>query len=1464
MFDDMLQLSTPQADIWYAQQLMPDIPFAIAYYVDVSGTIDVDLLITSGLRAHAEYSSVTMRIVEIDGRPVQAFTDRYDAAAQIVDLRGEADALERAHSWMETECRSPLPLDGCLVRLRLFRLSDDHILWYTRAHHIALDGYASVRVLERAAAIYNAVVMGEEPESVDVTAPSAIVEEDRRYQTSARARRDQDFWHAAATEGDDSAAPSLGRVAAPQSMSATVSGDAESNPLSSSGLNFSGGQSTSSLVIAAFAVFLARMTDSDDARLSLPVSARSTAVLRRAGSSTSNVVPLALAGIGRTTIDGAVKFTETSIGAVLRHQRSRPDVLRERGGQSTPIRSFGPTVNVMMFAHTVAVGGVEGQVHILTTGPVSDLAVDIYPDGAGRQPRIDFEANPAAYSRRDLSRYHRRFLQFLHAFANRSIGDMAVSDLDLFLPDESRTSASTGAASTEHMTMVDAFDSAVRCHPDLSAVEDGEAAWTYRELNEKVDRLAGILRERGIGPEDSVAVRIARSIESVVAFWAVARAGSVYVPIDPRLPDERVEYIIRDCRAVIGLGLSPDGTDRWGEIDWLGGGDASDSQPPPTTRWRTASPLNAAYVIYTSGSTGVPKGVVVTHAGIGGLVQQIRHSYGLDASSRVCHLASPGFDTAVVEHLASAVAGACLVIAPPDAYAGPELTRLLARRRLTHLLITPSSLATLEESELTDVATVIIGGESAPTDVIDTWSPGRRLLNAYGPTEATCSVTMTESLRCGDAVGIGTAMVGATIHLLDRSLRAVPPGAIGEIYIATAGLARGYSHLAPATASRFVANPFGENGSRLFRSGDMARSGVDGSLTFIGRTDDQVKIRGNRVELGEVDAALRAHPNVVAAASMIRRNHRGDARIDGYVVCRTGVSMESQEVRGFLAQTLPGYAVPSTITVLDAIPLTVNRKLDRSSLPEPAFVAGDGTIAIPSGPAETAVAAAYSQVLGVDAVDVTTSFFDLGGDSLAATGVITRLRTDLGVDLGIRDLVDASSVRALAEVIVARPRGHTRSDRPRIGMSDEVSVIPLAPQQIHIDRSARLPLYNLSFTVEITGPLEVEVVEAAFGDLLYRHRSLRTIFPDSPVGPRQLIVDDPSTVNSAFRTALYGEDAVKDVLSAPFDVRTQLPIRAVLFEKAGDGHLLACSVHHIAADGWSLGMLARDFAVAFSSRMVRIAPGWTDVALHYTDFSVWAESKSHTRDLEFWRKELSDLPFDTTVQTDRPRLSDWDYTGDSVELDMNAATVEGLDRIAQQYRTSRFTILRSALIVLLMRLTGERDIVIGTPIGGREDPILEQVVGMFVNTLAIRSDIGQAATFEEVVGIAHASEVRALDHSGVSFDHVAAELDPGPHQGRHPLFQVALSLDRFTALQFEVEGTHFEVTPRPLGIAKCDLHFHVVERRNSSGAVIGLNVGIVYPTALFDRATVQGWGEFYVRILRRMMSDPEAEWATVP
>ncbi|WP_235581633.1 non-ribosomal peptide synthetase [Rhodococcus sp. Leaf278] len=1443
-------MSSSQADIWLAQQFMPDVPFTIAYYVDIVGAVDVDVLAACGSKAHREFSSSTMRIVEVDGTPMQRFVDAETEPepVEILDFRGHDRPEEAATRWMNDDCRTALSMYGRLVRLRVLRVGDDRVFWYTRAHHIALDGYASMKVLERAAALYAGAQDSVEPPRIDPTTPAALLAEDERYRASARARRDRKHWESA----DLGYAATWGRNWQPASVPIVVGEDRSISLTASSRAQ----HATSTVVIAAFAAFLARMNDVDDVDLSLPVSARPTAMLRRAGSSLSHVVPLRLSGVGSATVNNVVKSTEVAIGAVLRHQRSRPQA--SASGNAITAGRFGPTINVMMFANTVAVGDFDGEINILTTGPVSDLAVNIYPGRRGARPRIDFEANPAAYTPWDLARHHERFLHFLDRFAESGYGDTAVADLDLFLPGEpDATPASVGMAVTERGSLNDVFSTAIAKHGNRIAIRDAEVAVTYGELATRVSALASTLAARGIGTEDRVAVRIGRSVEGVVAFWAVARVGAVYVPVDPNHPRERAQFVVRDSGAVLGLCT---GGGELGDVEWL---DVDDilAEGDPTTVATTAL-HHAAYVIYTSGSTGTPKGVVVTHDGIAALVQQIRSSYDLDDESRVCHLASPGFDTAIVEVLTAATAGAAVVIAPAGRYGGAELSDLIVQQAITHLLITPSALATLDPSALANVGTIIIGGEAAPQDAVDRWSAGRRLLNAYGPTETTCSVTMTERLHPGSADGIGRAMVGAKIHLLDRTLRPVPSGAVGEIYIETAGVARGYLGRTADTSARFVANPFG-SGIRMFRSGDRARLRGDGTLEFLGRTDDQIKIRGNRVELGEIDAALRAFPGVSAASSALRRSRTGDLRIDGYVVAALdGNVLDTERIRKELAERLPAHMVPATLSILGEIPLTINRKVDRGALPVPDLTASrTGTPIEPSGVTEEMVAAVFARVLDRGGIDCAASFFDLGGDSLAATRVVASVRAEASVDVGVRDLAVSPSVQALAARIDERRLiGRQQDSRPERGLAEGMVAIPLAPQQRHIDRSAHLPLYNLPFTVTISGRFHAAAASQAMTDLIDRHSTLRTRYPDVDGVPVQVVEPDSAMAVPTLDVVDFDDAAAVQTLEHPFDVRTEFPIRARLFAIAPDRHVLACAVHHSAADGWSLGLLASDFVLAYHARIAGTAPSWLELPLHYVDYSVWAANRDKSADLDFWRAELSDIPRSRELPLDRPRGQDWDFSGARTLLRFDADATESMSSLAQRCGTGRFTVLRAALLLLLAQTTESTDIVIGTPVAGRDDPRLEQLVGTFTNTVAIRTKIDEATTVEDIVRAARASELRALDHATVSFEDVVVDLGAESTEARHPIFQVALSLDVFSAATVDVGDVRFEITPRPIDIAKCDLHFHVTEHRDGEGKAIETAVDIVYPAALFDANTIVALGKSLEQIMYEMVAEPDSVW----
>ncbi|MDQ1203039.1 amino acid adenylation domain-containing protein [Rhodococcus sp. SORGH_AS_0303] len=1453
-------MTSAQAAVWYAQHVTPDLPFTIAYCVEITGDLDVDALRLSSTTALAEYRSSTLRVRDIDGRPCQTFVEA-TPDVDVRDLRELDDAADAARHAMRSACDDLLPFDGPLVTSTVFRVQDDRVLWFTRAHHIAQDGHTSMLVLARTADLYAASVHGKAVPPIDIPTPEMLLDEDARFRASARSTRDETFW----AELDAVSARSavrLGRVHRPRPVSVRTGPGSAVPTDTPEAAGPSTSYATTATMIAAFAVLLCHMTGARDIRLSLPISVRADAISRRAGSTMSAVAPLVLTGIGDGTVGDAIALTEKSLSAVLRRSRTAVTARRVAAAGAPGHESFGPTVNIMMFAEDLPIGDLCGTLEILTTGPVPDLAVNIHPAVSGGAPRVDIEGNPAAHTAADLDRLRRRYLRLSAEFTRPETSDTLVSALDIRLPGEMDSApASVGPTASVPTTLADVFDAAVLHHGNSPAITGDGRVVTYAELATHVDALARILRERGLGPEDPVAVRVPRSVEAVVAFWAVIRVGAAYVPIDPDLPVARARFLLEDSRATTALGdAGPHVGNGVGPV-WI---PLVDRAATPRSGALVGSirrdPRTAAYIIYTSGSTGAPKGVVVTHSGIGSLVDHIRSHYGLDTSSRVCLSAAPGFDTAVVELLAAAATGCALAVAPPNVFGGPELTDFAVRAGVTHLFVTPSALATLDIDRAGSIGTVIVGGEDARDDLMTRWCSGRVLLDAYGPTETTCSVTMTGPLADGDPSGIGRAMTGVRIHLLDAQLRPVTPGAIGEIYIEAAGLARGYLGRSAMTSARFVADPFSPD-SRLFRSGDLARCLVDGTLEYHGRTDDQVQIRGNRVELGEMESAMRRHTAVSAAAVRVGRRSDGTARLDGYLV-PVGAGVDVDDMRRFLSRSLPAHMIPSTITVVEAMPLTANRKVNREALPEPEVPVS--STSAPSGAMQTLVARAFCEVLESTTVDVALSFFDMGGDSLAATRVVSRLRTATGTDVGVRDIVDAPTVRALAAVLDSRVSGspEERVTRAREGLANAAHGVPLAPQQRDIDRDSPLPLYNLPFTLDITGPFDVDAASRAFDDLIERHPTLRTTYPDSPDGPRQVVERDPEPVT--IDALPFTETTMRDILAAPFDVRYRRPFRVAILHVAPDHAVLACVVHHIAADGWSLGILAADFTIAYRARTRGRSPDLVSIPLSYGDYSVWAAARPTSGDLSFWADELRGACFTATLPAGRPLPCVWSYTAARDTTHVDSETVRHIDAVARQCGVGRFTVLRTALLVALSRATGAEDIVVGTPVAERNDPALEQIVGTFTTTVPVRTDLTSTFSMSDVVRSAHASETRALDHTSVPLHAIAAQLDPGPHPLRHPLFQIALSYDVMQAdvvtLDTTPDGTPTRATvePRPLDTAKCDLHVHVVEHRESPGD--RLEVAIVYPTAVYDAPTIEDFGRELARALQDLIDEPGASW----
>ncbi|MDF3312903.1 AMP-binding protein, partial [Rhodococcus sp. T2V] len=691
----VIPLTAAQRSIWFAQQLTPDVPYVIAQYVELRGPVDLDLLAEASEQARRELGGGFIRLVDVDGQPHQVLGATAAKPVPVVDFRG--DSVEAAGAWMRDESAASIDMYGeSLTVSHILHLADEHCYWYSRAHHIALDGYAAMMSMRRAAELYVAAIDGIEAPQRQVIDPERIQLEDAEYRSSARFGRDRDYWQ----HQVQNLPPVVGlapRLTAPPGATVRVVGDAV--PLEPSPHAHGRGHNPTALIVAAFAAYLARMAGVDDVVLSLPVSARTSARLRDAGGSVSNVLPLRLEGIGATTVGDAIRVARAALTAALRHQRyRREDIGREIGSEGTGLAHFGPVLNLMLFKQEITLGAVTGRVRVLTTGPTADLAVNIYPGLSDSVPRVDFEGNPALYDAAELAGHHRRFTTFLAAFAAAIDTELPVADLDLFAAGErEQFTPAIGLTGSDPITLDRLLTANVESSPEAIAVRDRGRAVTYAELDHRANQIARALIGQGIGPEDLVAVAAARSYESVLALWSVAKTGAAYVPIDPTHPVDRIAYTLGDCGAAVGLTLSTELEHLPDHVRWLildddsAWGDSPGLGVTDEHRVRSLRVEHPAYVIYTSGSTGRPKGVVVTHQGLANLAQEIRDHYAVSAPSRVLHFASPSFDTALVEVLAAAIAGATLVVTPPEVYGGQELAALLRAERITHLLSTPSA-----------------------------------------------------------------------------------------------------------------------------------------------------------------------------------------------------------------------------------------------------------------------------------------------------------------------------------------------------------------------------------------------------------------------------------------------------------------------------------------------------------------------------------------------------------------------------------------------------------------------------------------------------------------------------------------------------------------------------------------------------------------------------------------------------
>ncbi|NME81482.1 amino acid adenylation domain-containing protein, partial [Rhodococcus sp. 105337] len=1015
---------------------------------------------------------------------------------------------------------------------------------------------------------------------------------------------------------------------------------------------------------------------------------------------------------------------------------------------------------------------------------------------------------------------------------------------------------------------------AVERNPSAPAVMFEDRSWTYAEIDAESSRLARALIDRGLGPEDIVAVSLARSFESVLAIWAVAKTGAAFVPVDPNYPPDRVAYMLADSGAAIGLTLAATVSSLPDTVEWLALDDPQSRaevealSPAPVSfdeRVSVLRPENPAYVIYTSGSTGRPKGVPVTHSGLSDLVQEMVDRFGATASSRTLHVASPSFDASVLEWLMAISVSAAMVVAPPDAFAGAELTELLRRHRVTHALITPAVLASLDSEGLDGLEMVVSGGEACPPDVVERWAPGRRFLNAYGPTEATIMTHCSGALEPGRPVTIGTPVRNLGAYVLDSRLNPVAPGVAGELYVSGPALARGYRGRPGLTAERFVAGP---DGTRLYRTGDLVRAprSGDDELIYLGRNDFQIKIRGLRVELGEIDAALATSDGVDFAITVGRETPAGEMRLVSYVHSAGGVEIDAGEISATVSEMLPAHMVPSAIVVLDDVPLTPSGKIDRAALPEPESVSVQ--FRPPATALEVAVAEEFGALLGVECIGLDDDLFALGGNSLVATRLAARLGERLGTRVPARLLFEHSTVGELAALIEPLAVGN---ETPLVAQT-RPELVPLSLAQQRMWFLNRLnpgsAANNIPVAIRLSGSLDVDALQAAVSDVVARHESLRTVYPEVDGVGFQKVLGAGDAVVEVRVEDVSADDApgrVVEAVTTGFDVTLQVPVRVRLLRVAPQEHLLVVVIHHISGDGFSMGPLTRDVVTAYAARAAGAAPGWSALEVQYADYSLWQrevlgdESDPESlaaKQIAFWKQSLDGLPDQLDLPTDRPRPAEQSFAGDDVEFDIDADLHRKLVELARARNSTLFMAVHAAFAVLLARLSGTEDITVGTPIAGRGRRELDDLIGMFVNTLVLRSHVDVSGSFDALLEQTRERDLQAFAHADVPFERLVEVLNPERSTARHPLFQVGLSFQNLAATSLELPGLTVSGLDAQVQTSQFDLHLVAADRYHEDGSPAGIGSVLTFATDLFDRSTVVGIAERFVRVLEQIVAEP--------
>ncbi|ARU62956.1 hypothetical protein CBW65_19690 [Tumebacillus avium] len=1432
-------VSFAQQRMWLLDQLTPGNPlYNTPAAVKLTGALDVDRLEASLQEVVARHEVLQTTFELIDGEPLQVVNPARTVALHRIDLQvlpSEAREAELTRLAQEEALHSFDLEKGPLLRTVLVQTgAEEHVL-LLNLHHIISDGWSIGVLIREISALYAGEELPELPlQYADYTLwqqewlEGEVLEEQLAYWEEtlggelAVLALPTDFPRPAETENGGATC----RFALPNSVFQKLTELAKGE-----------GATLYMVLLAAFQTLLHRYTGQGDIPVGTPVAGRNREEIEGLIGLFVNTLVM------RASVEKTHSFRELlrQVRGVTLDAYAHADVPFEKVVerlQPERSRAYSPLFQVMFMLHNAMTGelalpGVTVEPLKVESGLAKfDLSLMVEEEAGTLHGAFEYRTD--LFAAETVQRMAGHFLTLLEEIAERP--DAAVGDLPLLSEQELKllgawNETAVAYPDTDNVCLHELFERQAEHMPDATAVVMGDVRWTYRELDRRANQVAHLLQKKGVGADTTVGIRMSRSPEQVAALLGVLKAGGAYLPLDPALPAERLRFMEQD--GDVAVTLTPELLV------------ASSAEPMEKVESGASADL-MAYLLYTSGSTGEPKGVAVPHRAICNHMLWFLQTYGITADDRVLQKTSFGFDASGIEFYAALLSGAQLVLADPEeSQDSAYLVKEIAAQGITVLALVPSLLQVMLEepgmAACTSLRHVFCGGEAMLGELQERFFDRMlhtSLHNLYGPTEA-CIDATAWTCRRGETYPSGNVPIGRPIqnlqmYVLDDAMQLVPVGVVGELHIGGAGLANGYWKRPELTEAKFVQNPFGDG--RLYKTGDLVKYRPDGALEFVGRIDQQLKVRGFRIETGEVEAAILAHSGVREVLVMAKEN-----RLTAYVAGEANLDLDLLKRR--LGAKLPEYMVPSAFVLLDIFPRTANGKIDRAQLPVPVVAAAE--FIAPRTQQEESIAAIWREVLGVGEISVESNFFELGGYSLLASQVMARVRQQFDVDLPLRKLFDAPTIAGLAAVLEATNKAKALPPLQKVPR-DELIPLSFAQERLWFFEQLQkgTAAYHIPSAVRLEGHLDVERLTASLQAIVNRHEALRTTFTEVDGQPKQVVHAD-----MPIELRWIAESEMEAEATRPFDLEAGPLLRAALVQHRETEHTLLLTLHHIAADGWSMGVLIRELTALYGNAAHPLA----ELPIQYADYASWQREWLQGDTLEaglaYWKQQLGGTQPVLQLPTDRLRPAVQTYRGAVEHTLLSAELLSAVQQVGEREEATLFMTLLAAFQTLLYRYTGQEDLRVGTPVANRSRVEVEELIGFFVNTLVLRAEVSGTLSFRDLLRQVRETALDAFAHEDVPFEQLVKELQPERDLSHTPLFQTLFVLQNAPREAFELPGLTLTPLDVNSGASKFDLTLSVLETAN------GLLCHFEYNADLFDAATIKRMAGHFETLLTSIAAD---------